>query len=96
LLKLFMAKRKGTKTASERAESSKAKAVATKANTANVAMIVAIATTTAESVITEPTGRREATPEGDVQDLPENQEGNYDEEGEITDQARGLKRLDEY
>jgi hypothetical protein len=49
-----------------------------------------------EAVITEPTGRQEATPEGDVQDLPEVQDENNDEESEITDQARGLKRLDEY
>jgi hypothetical protein len=96
LLKLFMSKRKGTKTASERAESSKAKAVATEADAMNVAATVVIATTTAEPVITEPTGRREATPQGDVQDLPEDQDRNNDEEGEIADQARGLKRLDEY
>jgi hypothetical protein len=81
---------------SERAELSKAKAVATEADATNVAVTVAVATTTVEPVITEPTGRREATPEGDVQDLPEDQDGNNDEEGEIADQARGLKRLDEY
>jgi hypothetical protein len=91
-----MAKRKGTKTASERAKLSKAKAVATEVDAANITATVAIVTTMVEAVITEPTSRQEATLEGDMQDLPEVQDRNNDEEGEITDQARGLKRLDEY
>jgi uncharacterized protein YlxW (UPF0749 family) len=41
-------------------------------------------------------GARVNTPEGFVQDVTFDQDGNEDEDGKITEHARNLKRLDDY
>jgi hypothetical protein len=100
-------KKGGAKTVNERTESSKAAPtdaeVEAEANATAVTAMTAIPQAQPPSSqsqiggMVEP-GARANTPEGFVQDVPFDQDGNEDEDedGKITEHAMNLKRLDDY
>ena len=110
LLKLTMAGSKGAKTASKRAELSKSRRRRQRYNDrcskryrggncghhgsrANRHGVECAATQGEEAI---PPGGRAEMPKGYVQEVDEDQDNDDDQDSEITDQARDLRRLEQY